>query len=140
MVVVALFRAGGAGAGVAQPLEAKVRVMAVVPLDVHAGTGGDVDFDGLGVDYGHIDKYIQDLRGAKYVSEPSPKLRPNERLDSLSPRQPPAEHVAFTLNANANIKKRTARVFQRRDLSQRDVCIQAPRKFKVISIRQFPNP
>lgn len=58
MMIVALFRAGGAGAGVAQPLKAKVRAMAVVPLDIHSGTGGDVDFDGLGIDHGHIDKYI----------------------------------------------------------------------------------
>jgi len=54
---VALFGAGGAGTGVAQPLEAEVGAMAVVPLDVHARTGGDVNFDGLGVDYGHRDKY-----------------------------------------------------------------------------------
>jgi hypothetical protein len=59
MVIVALFRAGGAGACVAQPLEAEVRVMAVVPLDVHSGTCSDIDFDRLGIDYGHIDKYIQ---------------------------------------------------------------------------------
>ena len=59
MVIVALFRAGGARACVAQPLKAKVRLMAVVPLNVHSGTGGDVYFDRLGIDYGHIDKYIQ---------------------------------------------------------------------------------
>lgn len=57
VVVVALFRTCSAGAGVAQPLKAKVRMMAVVPLDIHAGTGGDVDFDRLGVDYGHMHKY-----------------------------------------------------------------------------------
>jgi len=34
--------------------------MAVVPLDVHSGTGGDVDFDGLGINHGHIDS-IQSL-------------------------------------------------------------------------------
>ena len=59
MVIVALFRAGGAGTGVAQPLETKMRAMAVVPLNVHSCSGGDVHFDGLGIDYGHIDKYIQ---------------------------------------------------------------------------------
>ncbi len=59
MVIVALFRAGGAGAGVAQPLEGKVGAMAVVPLDVHSGTGGDVYFDRFGIDHGHMDKYIQ---------------------------------------------------------------------------------
>lgn len=58
MVIVALFRAGGAGACVTQPLEGKVRAMAVVPLDVHSGTGGDVDFDGFGIDDGHRDQYI----------------------------------------------------------------------------------
>lgn len=56
---VAFFGAGGAGAGVAQPLETKVGAMAVVPLDVHAGTGGDINFDRLGVDYSHMDKYIR---------------------------------------------------------------------------------
>jgi len=61
MVIVALFRAGGAGTRVAQPLETKVRPMAVVPLDIHSRTRGDVDFDGLGINYGHIDKYIQNL-------------------------------------------------------------------------------
>ena len=59
MMIVALFRAGGARTGVAQPLKAKVRVMAIVPLNVHASAGGDVHFDRLGIDYGHIDKYIQ---------------------------------------------------------------------------------
>jgi len=59
MVGVALFRAGGAGACVAQPLEGEVRVVAVVPLDVHSCAGGDVDFDGFGVNYGHRNKYIQ---------------------------------------------------------------------------------
>lgn len=52
IVIVALFGAGGAGTGVAQPLKAVMRVVAVVPVDVHAGSGGDVDFDGFGVD-GH---------------------------------------------------------------------------------------
>jgi hypothetical protein len=56
---VALFGAGGAGAGVAQPLEAEMGAMAVVPHDVHSSTGGDVDSDRLGVDHGHVDKYIQ---------------------------------------------------------------------------------
>lgn len=59
MMIVALFRAGGAGAGVAQPLEGEVGAMAVVPLDVHSCTGSDVDFDGLGIDHGHTNKYIQ---------------------------------------------------------------------------------
>jgi hypothetical protein len=27
--------------------------MAIVPLNVHTGTGGDVYFDGLGIHYGH---------------------------------------------------------------------------------------
>ncbi len=54
MVIVALFRAGGTGACVAKPLEAKMGVMAVVPLDIHSSTGGDVDFDRLGVNYGHM--------------------------------------------------------------------------------------
>jgi hypothetical protein len=36
-----------------------VRAVAVVPLNVHAGAGGDVDFDRLGIDHGHTDKYIQ---------------------------------------------------------------------------------
>lgn len=58
MVGVALFSAGGAGACVAQPLEGEVGAMAVVPLDVHSRAGGDVDFDGLGVNYGHRNKYI----------------------------------------------------------------------------------
>jgi hypothetical protein len=53
MVVGALFVACGAGACVAQPLKAKVRVMAVIPLDVHSRTRGDVDFDGFGIDHGH---------------------------------------------------------------------------------------
>jgi len=56
-MIVALFRAGGARAGVAQPLETKVGAMAVVPLDVHSGTGSDVHFDGLGIDHGHVNKY-----------------------------------------------------------------------------------
>jgi hypothetical protein len=30
-------------------------VMAVVPLDVHSCTGGDVHFDGFGVNHGHMD-------------------------------------------------------------------------------------
>jgi hypothetical protein len=34
--------------------------MAVVPLNVHARTGGGVYFDRLGIHYGHMDKYIQD--------------------------------------------------------------------------------
>jgi len=59
MVIVALFRAGGAGTSVPKPLKAKVRVMAIVPLDIHSGTGSDVHFDRLGIDYRHIDKYIQ---------------------------------------------------------------------------------
>ena len=72
-------------------------------------------------------------------AEPCPKLRPDERLDSFSPRRPQAELVASTLNANADIKKRAARMFQLCDLGQRIADIRAPRKFKVISIRQFPN-
>lgn len=59
MVGVAFFSACGAWAGVTQPLEGEVRAMAVVPLDVHSRAGGDVDFDGLGVDHGHMNKYIQ---------------------------------------------------------------------------------
>ena len=54
---VALLGAGGAGAGVAQPLETEMSAMAVVPFNVHARTGGDVDFDGLRIDYGHMHKY-----------------------------------------------------------------------------------
>ncbi len=53
IVIIALFGAGSAGAGVAQPLEAIVRAMAVVPLNVHAGAGGDIDLDGFGIDDGH---------------------------------------------------------------------------------------
>jgi hypothetical protein len=60
VVIVTLFRAGGAGTGVAQPLKAKMRAMAVVPLNVHSCTGGDVHFDRLGIDYGHMDKYMTD--------------------------------------------------------------------------------
>jgi hypothetical protein len=36
-----------------------VRVMAIVPLNIHSRTGGDVYLDRLGIDYGHINKYIQ---------------------------------------------------------------------------------
>lgn len=62
MVIVPFFCAGGAGAGVAQPLKAKVCAMAVVPLDVHTRTGGDVHFDRLGINDGHMNKYIQNFR------------------------------------------------------------------------------
>src|SRR6476620_10259936 len=66
MVIVAFFRAGGARTCVTQPLEAKMGLMAVVPLDVHSSTGGNVDFDRLGVNYGHTDQYIQNL-GTRFV-------------------------------------------------------------------------
>ena len=66
VVIVSLFRAGGAGTCVAQPLKAKVRVMAVVPLNVHSRTGGDVHFDRLGIDYGHRDKYMTDKTYLSY--------------------------------------------------------------------------
>lgn len=69
MMIVALFRAGGARAGVAQPLKAKVRAMAVVPLNIHARTGGDVHFDRLGIHYGHIDEYIQKLQNKSALAE-----------------------------------------------------------------------
>jgi hypothetical protein len=36
-----------------------VGAMAVVPLDIYSGAGGDVNFDRLGIDHGHTDKYIQ---------------------------------------------------------------------------------
>ena len=62
MVRVALFSAGGAGACVTQPLEGEVGAMAVVPLDVHPGAGGDVDFDGFGVDHGHIGQVYTEPR------------------------------------------------------------------------------
>ena len=38
-----------AGAGVAQVGEAIAGAVAVLPLDVHAGAGGQIDLDGLGV-------------------------------------------------------------------------------------------
>jgi hypothetical protein len=68
------------------------------------------------------------------AAEPRPELCANKRLDSLSPNQPPAELVVSTFNLNADIKKRTASMFERRDLSQNVVCIQAPRKFKLITV------
>src|SRR5260370_12728721 len=53
MMAVAVFRTGRARAGIAQPLEGVVRAMAVVPLDVDTGSGGDVDLDRFGVDDSH---------------------------------------------------------------------------------------
>jgi hypothetical protein len=55
-----------------------VREMAVVPLNVHPGPGGDVYFDRFGVDYSHIHQYIQpdcpDL-GPKSRAFPGPVSR-----------------------------------------------------------------
>jgi hypothetical protein len=34
--------------------------MAVVPLNVHSSTSGDIYFDGFGIDHGHKDKYMTD--------------------------------------------------------------------------------
>ena len=49
MMTVALFGAGGAGAGVAEPLKVVVSVVAVIPVDVHSGAGGYIDLYGFGV-------------------------------------------------------------------------------------------
>jgi hypothetical protein len=78
MMIVALLRAGGAGASVAEPLKAKVRAMAIVPLNVHPCTSGDVYFDGLGIDYGHIDKYIQLELRQQAVRSQGCKQRPGK--------------------------------------------------------------
>ena len=48
MIVAALFVAGGARAGIAQPLEIVVGVVTIVPLNIRAGSSGDVHFDGFG--------------------------------------------------------------------------------------------
>jgi hypothetical protein len=74
-----------------------------------------------------------------FAARPRPKLRPNKRLDSFSPGQPPAEPVAFTLNSNCDIEKGAACVFQRRDLCQRGVRCSFPWKFKVITAGQFAD-
>src|SRR6266853_2080420 len=58
-MVVAFLGAGGARTGVAQPLKAIVGAVPVVPLDVHAGTGSDIDLDRFGVDGRHLFQYIQ---------------------------------------------------------------------------------
>jgi hypothetical protein len=39
-----------------------VGAMAVVPLDVHSRAGGDVDFNGLGVNDGHMDSIYRTPR------------------------------------------------------------------------------
>jgi len=70
MVRVALFSAGSAGTGVPQPLEGEVGAMAVVPLNVHSGAGGDVDFDGFGVNHGHMDSIYMGL-----YSDPGKQIR-----------------------------------------------------------------
>src|SRR5580698_4052537 len=46
-VLLTLFVAQGTGAGIAQKRETKRAPVPVFPLDFHAGTGGEVDFDGF---------------------------------------------------------------------------------------------
>src|SRR5271170_7880380 len=48
-ILLALFVAQSAGAGIPQERKAIDAVMAVLPLDVHAGAGSDIDFDGFGI-------------------------------------------------------------------------------------------
>lgn len=60
------------------------------------------------------------------VIEPFGKFHLYEWLDSLPARQSPVELVAFTLNPNAYIEERAARVFQWSDLSQSIVCSRVP--------------
>src|SRR5262249_11775435 len=45
LVTGTVLNAGGTRAGIAQPLEAVMRTVAVVPLDVNAGSSGDIYFD-----------------------------------------------------------------------------------------------
>jgi hypothetical protein len=49
--------------------------MAIVPFDIHARPGGDVDFDGFRVDHSrHTDKYIGSLT---YTDNPSAECLAN---------------------------------------------------------------
>lgn len=74
MIVVALFVAGSARAGIAQPLKVVVRLMAVVPLNINARASGDVHLDGFGiVRHSRISIYGGFIGCRSYAAQPERK-------------------------------------------------------------------
>lgn len=57
ILVLALLFAGGTRAGITQPLERIMRLMTVLPFNVHTRTGRDIDLDGPGICESHIFQY-----------------------------------------------------------------------------------
>src|SRR5689334_10110908 len=67
MMRVPFFRAGSAWACVTQPLEAEMGLVAVIPLNIHPGAGGDVDLDRFRVNHAHQSQYRIRFWGAIWV-------------------------------------------------------------------------
>src|SRR5271157_4481728 len=61
-IFLSFFLAERARTGIAQEWKAIDAAVAVFPLDVHAGTGGDIDFDGFRICNGVHDDSLASLR------------------------------------------------------------------------------